>query len=458
MIGSMALPRRLSLLAVLAALAAGAAPARAADPTIAAAGDIACGPAETGVFPCQQVATSGLLLAMNPTAVLTLGDNQYNSGSLSDYNAFYNPSWGRLKAITHPVIGNHEYGSANASGYFSYYGSAAGPKPGGYYSFDVGTWHLIALNANCDQVPGGCGLGSPEEQWLKADLAAHPAVCTLAFEHQPLWATPTFAEPRVLPLFQDLYDANAEILLTGHDHIYDRFAPSRPDQTVDNARGVQQFIVGTGGRDLSGLGPDNPNSQVRDNDTFGVFKLTLHPSSYDWQFVPAGGGGGFTDAGTRNCHGPGAPPPAAAPTPQPTPAPGQGGPASLVPNAPGLSPEDIEYSRVVTRLNVASVAVGRTRVVIRGRMTTGASAGRLRLTLSRTRSHKLIKVHARAGGARTGAWKAVVKLPKALRGVRRFSGKLSYLGESGYQPVKLAFTVVQRHFTSRSATIASDGS
>src|SRR3954449_437429 len=130
MIGSMALARRLSLLAVMAALAAGAAPARAADPTIAAAGDIACGPAETGVFPCQQVATSGLLLTMNPTAVLALGDNQYNSGSLSDYNGFYNPSWGRLKSITHPAIGNHEYGGGSGgAGYFDYFGRAAGSKP-----------------------------------------------------------------------------------------------------------------------------------------------------------------------------------------------------------------------------------------------------------------------------------------------------------------------------------------
>src|SRR3954447_15740365 len=308
------------------------------------------------------MATSGLVVAMNPTAVLALGDNQYNSGSLSDYNAFYDPSWGRLKSITHPVIGNHEYGSPGASGYFSYYGKAAGPKPGGYYSFDVGTWHLIALNANCDQVPGGCGVGSPEEQWLKADLAAHPAVCTLAFEHQPLWATPTFAEPRVQPLFQDLYDADAEILLTGHDHIYDRFAPSRPDQTVDNARGVQQFIIGTGGRDLSGLGPDNPNSQVRDNDTFGVLRLTLHPTSYDWQVVPADANG-FTDAGTRQCHGQGGPPAPPQPQPQPQP-PAQTAP-SLVPNPPGLTPEDLEEpaERVKTRLTIASVSPGRTRMI-----------------------------------------------------------------------------------------------
>jgi hypothetical protein len=305
----MALARRATLAALAAVtFAAAPGPARAADPVIAAAGDIACGPAETGVFPCQQLATSGLLLNMNPTAVLALGDNQYNSGSLADYNGFYNPSWGRLKSITHPVVGNHEYGSPNAAGYFDYYGKAAGPKPDGYYSFDVGEWHLVALNTNCDRVAGGCGVGSPQEQWLRSDLKAHPAKCTLAFGHAPLWATVTFEEPRLKPLFQALYDNDAELLLTGHDHLYNRFDPSDPNQNVDIARGVQQFIVGTGGRDLSGLGPDNPNSAVRDNDTFGVLKLTLHPSSYDWQFVPAGGGGGFTDAGTRACHGQGAPP------------------------------------------------------------------------------------------------------------------------------------------------------
>src|SRR3954453_6105507 len=332
MIGSIALALRIPFLAALLACALAAAPARAADPVVAAAGDIACGPAETGVFPCQQVATSGLLLNISPAAVLALGDNQYNSGSLSDYNGFYNPSWGRLKSITHPVLGNHEYGSPNGAGYFDYFGSAAGPEPQGYYSFDVGTWHIVALNTNCDRVSGGCGTGSPQEQWLRADLKAHQAKCTLAFEHHPLWATVTFQEPRVRPLFQALYDNDAELFLSGHDHLYERFAPSNPDQGVDNARGIQQFIVGTGGRDLSGLGPLNPNSAVRNNDTFGVLKLTLHPTSYDWQFVPAGGGGGFTEAGTRASHGQGAP--LIVPTaPAPDPAPAPGGPSSLVPNA-----------------------------------------------------------------------------------------------------------------------------
>jgi hypothetical protein len=448
MIGPMALARRAVVVAVVVALAAAAAPARAADPVLAAAGDIACGPAETGVFPCQQVATAGLVVGMGAAAVLALGDNQYNSGSLADFNAFYNASWGRVKSITHPVIGNHEYGGGSGgAGYFGYFGKAAGPSPGGYYSFDVGTWHVVALNSNCDLVPGGCGVGSPQEQWLRADLKAHQAKCTLAFEHHPLWATVTFEEPRVRPLFQALYDADAELFLTGHDHLYERFDPSSPDQRADNARGIQQFIVGTGGRDLSGLGPLNPNSAVRDNGTFGVLKLTLHPTSYDWQFVPAGGG--FTDAGTRACHGQGAPPIVAPAPPPAPPAPAPGGPSSLVPNAPALSPEDIEYAKVSTRVNVSSARISRSRVTLRGRLTTGASAARLRLTLSRKRGNRTIRVKALASGGRAGAWKTVVKLPRSLRGVKKFRVALSYLGETGYLPAKARVTVRDQHFTSR---------
>src|SRR3954453_23198566 len=303
----------LSLLVVAAALAGTAPVARAADPVIAAAGDVACGPDETGVFPCRQVATSDLLMTVKPAAVLALGDLQYNSGALSDFNEFYDGSWGRVKAITHPVPGNHDGRTNDFAGYFDYFGGGAGPRPTGYYSFDVGTWHIIALNGNCDYVAGGCDEGSPQERWLRADLQAHPAACTLAFAHQPLWASPTFAEPRLQSLVQVLYDAQAEVLLTAHDHLYERYAPSNPSQHIDRTNGIQQFIVGTGGRDLSGLAPAEPNVKVRNNTSFGVLRMTLHPSSYDWQFVPASGSS-FTDAGTRACHGPGAPPP---PAPRP---------------------------------------------------------------------------------------------------------------------------------------------
>ena len=436
---------RTALLLIAGTLSAGAAPARAADPVLAAAGDIACGPAETGVFPCQQQATSDLLFAIHPDAVLALGDNQYNSGSLPDYQKFYDPTWGRMKAITHPVIGNHEYGT-NGAGYWDYYNGAgqdngpAGQRNQGWYSFDLGAWHLIALNGNCDQV--GCGAGSPQETWLRADLKAHPAACTLAFEHQPLWGGPAFATPAVRPLFQALYDAQGEIFLVAHDHIYERFAPSTPSQKVDAANGVQQFIVGTGGRDFSGLGPIEPNAEVRDNDTFGVLKLTLHPNSYDWQFMPIGGQG-FTDSGSRACHGPGAPP-AQPPPPPPPPPPA---PPPLNPAPPAVSPPeaDEQSSRVTTRLTVASTTRGRVRLVIRGRLTTGASASRLRLTLSRrTRNHGTIRVFGRARGGRSGSWKAVITLPPAARGLRKFRLTIRYLGEPSYTPKSLQLTVRPR--------------
>ena len=455
-----------ALVAVLAALGAGAAPARAADPVIAAAGDIACGPAETGVFPCQQAATSDLLMFIHPDAVLTLGDQQYNSGSLADYNGFYNPTWGRLKAITHPVIGNHEYGSPSAGGYFDYYNGpgrslgVAGARPNGYYSFDVGTWHLIALNSNCARVPGGCGAGSPQERWLRADLAAHPATCTLAFEHHPRWASDNgaFTTPDVQPLLQALYDARVSILLTGHDHLYERYAPSAPDQSIDRERGVQEFIVGTGGRDLSGIGQIQPNSEVRNNRTFGVLKLTLHPGSYDWQFMPISGQT-FTDFGSRACAGtPPAPPPAPAPSPSPNPSPSPSPsppptpaptppsavPPPLVATPPVTGPEAGEdpgvpdkSGLVPTQITVASATISGRRMVISGRLTTGASASRLRVTVTRRTRRGTIRVATRVRGDRGGSWRAAVRLPRTAAGLTKFRVALRYLGESGYAPAQV---------------------
>src|SRR4051794_4730446 len=424
----------LSLLVVAAALSGAAPVARAADPVIAAAGDVACGPAETGVFPCRQGATSDLMVPMNPAAVLALGDLQYDQGSLADFKSFYDDSWGRLKAITHPVPGNHDGRLDAFSGYFDYFGGVAGPRPDGYYSFDVGTWHVVALNANCDFVPGGCDEGSAQERWLRADLQAHPAACTLAFAHQPLWASATFAEPRLQSLVQDLYDAKAEVLLTAHDHIYERYAPSDPSQHIDRADGIQQFIVGTGGRDLSGLAPAEPNVEVRNNTTFGVLRMTLHPSSYDWQFVPTSGSG-FSDAGTRACHGPGAAPvpPAGAP------APGAAPPPSLNPAAPAISPgepDDALPAGVATRISVSSSRRTGRRLVIRGRLTTGASARKLRLTLSGRRGSRRVRLVRRASGGRGGSWKATLTLSRSARRIRTFTLALRFLGEPSYQPAK----------------------
>jgi acid phosphatase type 7 len=216
----------------------------------------------------------------------------------------YGLTWGQFKSITFPVVGNHEYLTAAAAGYFQYFGSAAGKSNQGYYSFDIGAWHLIALNAECSNV-GGCQVGSPQETWLKADLAAHSNTCTLAYWHQPRFSSGKAGNwTQYSTFWQDLYAANADVVLGGHDHDYERFAPQNPSHQADPAQGIREFVVGTGGADHGGAGgfPSiQPNSQVRDNTTFGVLKLTLHPTSYSWAFVPEAGQT-FTDSGTTNCH------------------------------------------------------------------------------------------------------------------------------------------------------------
>lgn len=288
------------------------------DPVIAAAGDIACDPSSSSFNggngtsgSCRQKATSDLLASLGVAAVLPLGDNQYYCGG---YNAFlqsYDPSWGRLKSITHPSVGNHEYltsggtdcntANAGADGYFKYFGAAAGIKGQGYYSFDIGTWHLIALNTNCSSA-GGCGATSPQGKWLAADLAAHPAACTLAYWHIPLYSSGGRANGNSKPFWQLLYDNNADLILSAHDHTYERFAPQTPNGTLDNARGIREFIVGTGGANHTSFPTLAANSEVRNATTYGVLELTLHPTSYDWRFVPVPGQT-FTDSGTTACHG-----------------------------------------------------------------------------------------------------------------------------------------------------------
>ncbi len=253
--------------------------------------------------------------------MLPLGDIQYGSSSLSNINAAYNPTWGRVKSISRPVIGNHE---GSGTGYFDYFNGTgaqdglAGPRGKGYYSFDLGSWHLVALNSNCDQV--ACSAGSEQEQWLRADLAAHPSACTLAYWHHPRYSSGheennTFMQP----LWEALDDFQAELLLSGHSHDYERFAPQDRNGNLDPANGIRQFVVGTGGAFFTGgLGSLMPNSEVAQNDTFGVLFLTLHPTSYDWSFVPEAGKT-FTDSGSTACHGPGsAPPPPPPPPPDET--------------------------------------------------------------------------------------------------------------------------------------------
>ena len=278
------------------------------DPVIAGAGNIACDPASPSfnngsgtAAACQQRATSDLLVARHLAAVFTLGDNQYENGSPAAFGQVYDPAWGRVRTITHPAIGNHDYQTAGAAGYFGYFGAAAGDPARGYYSYTIGSWHIVVLNSECNQV-GGCGTGSPQEQWLRADLAAHPALCTLAYWHEPRFSSGTSGGNVGYDAFwRDLYAAGADVVLNGHDHDYQRFAPQSPDGVLDQARGIREFVVGTGGKGHDSFGAIQPNSEVRNNSTFGVLALTLHPGSYDWAFVPIAGQT-FTDAGSMACH------------------------------------------------------------------------------------------------------------------------------------------------------------
>jgi hypothetical protein len=292
--------------------------AAAADPVIAAAGDIACDPTSSGYNggagtsgACRQRYVSDLLVAMNPAAVLALGDNQYYCGGLSAFQQVYDPTWGRLKANTYPVVGNHEYltsggtgcssENAGAAGYFDYFGSAAGQRGKGWYSFDVGNWHLIAINSNCGDV-GGCSASSAQGQWLAADLASHQNLCTLAYWHIPLFSSGGRAASNTRSIWQQLSDAGADVAFTGHDHIYERFARQTSTGTRDDRAGIREFVVGTGGANHTSLSTTAANSEVRNATTFGVVKLTLHPDSYDWQFVREGSGT-FSDSGSETCHG-----------------------------------------------------------------------------------------------------------------------------------------------------------
>lgn len=281
--------------------------ATALDPVIAAAGDIACSPADSryngGVgtaFSCRQLATSTLLTGGSLDGVLALGDEQYENGELANFQQAYDPTWGRVRSITFPAPGNHEYQTAGASGYFSYFGAAAGDPARGWYSFDLGAWHVVALNSNCSQI-GGCGTGSAEEQWLKADLAAHPGACTLAFWHHPRFSSGWAGNAANVGAFwQDLYAAHVDIVLNGHDHDYERFAIQNPSEQPD-ANGIREFVVGTGGEEHHGWTSIQPTSEVRNDDTFGVLGLTLRPTSYEWSFVPEAGKT-FTDSGSEACR------------------------------------------------------------------------------------------------------------------------------------------------------------
>ena len=271
--------------------------------TVAAAGDIACDPLEaaynggTGTAnSCHMKATSSLVRNINPEAVFTLGDQQYSDGALEKFLQVYDQTWGQFKAVTYPAVGTHD-----VAGYFAYFGAAAGDPAKGYYSYDLGAWHVVVLNTSCPRI-GGCGSGSQQERWLKADLAAHPQLCTLAVMHYPRFSSGKSGNiASVVPLWRDLYDAGVEFALSGNDHHYERFAPQTPDGGLDTGQGVRQFIVGTGGKELYALNTPLPNSEVRIANTYGVLRLTLQPTSYTWQFVPEAGKTA-SDSGSSTCH------------------------------------------------------------------------------------------------------------------------------------------------------------
>ena len=274
---------------------------------VAAVGDIACDPSSSAFdggrgsgLRCRQQAVADQVARKNPDAFLPLGDNQYDNGTLAAYRASYDKAFGRFRAITHPVVGNHEYHTANAAGYFDYFGSRAGTRGKGWYSFDLGAWHIVALNANCGNV--GCKAGSEQEQWLRADLAAHPARCTLAMWHQPRWSSGSEHgdSTSTSALVQALYDHHVDVLLSGHDHDYERFAPQNPAGGLDRARGVRQFVAGAGGKSLYGVSGQT-NTEARNATGFGALFLSLGPTSYTWQYANAVGGS-YSDSGTTACH------------------------------------------------------------------------------------------------------------------------------------------------------------
>ena len=264
------------------------------DAFLVAAGDVA---------DCTEGAEiTARLLDGLPGTVAVLGDAAYDDGTQHEFARCYEPTWGRHKARTRPAVGNHEYGTSGAAGYFDYFGPAAGERGRGWYSYDIGAWHVVALNSNCSRV-GGCHPGSEQERWLRADLAADDARCTLAYMHHPRFSSGRThgSSTSVDPLWRALQDDGAEVVLAGHDHVYERFAPQTAEGARDPDRGVRQFVVGTGGRSRYSFGAPEPNSEARIDTAWGVLHLRLRGGSYHWRFV-AQPGSQATDSGSAGCH------------------------------------------------------------------------------------------------------------------------------------------------------------
>jgi hypothetical protein len=246
------------------------------------------------------------ILADYPHATIqTLGDNAYQHGTSEEFEQCYDPTWGQFKDRTRPATGNHDEATKDAQGYWDYFGDRGGPFDRYYYSYDLGGWHVVVLNSDCWRV-GGCNIDDPQAEWLRNNLAHSDALCTLAAWHRPPFSSGRYGEPkdtdRVRPLWRVLNEEGADVLLTGHEHSYERFAPMNADGTRDDAEGVRLFVVGTGGGNLRPFENDPlPTTEKRQDDTWGVLKLDLKPSGYDWEFLPVAGSS-FSDSGTGTCH------------------------------------------------------------------------------------------------------------------------------------------------------------
>jgi hypothetical protein len=274
-------------------------------PVIMAAGDISCDSA-TPQLPCKSKETSDLLMSeralRSAVVVLPLGDLQYDQGTLLEFRRNYQTTWGRANEFSHPVTGNHEYETRNAAGYFDYFAEravAVGARAEGWYQYNVGDWHFIALNSNCGSV-GGCGVGSAQYRFLEADLAQNRSRCTVAYMHHPFLSSgQNGSTPELLPLMRLLYLNRVDIVLAGHDHLYERFNPITPEQVPDPERGMRLFTVGTGGRDLYEFTRILPNSAVRSNQTYGVLRIIMKDGGYEWGFVKIDGA--VVDPGSALC-------------------------------------------------------------------------------------------------------------------------------------------------------------
>jgi len=250
-------------------------------------------------------ATASILAEYPNATIATLGDNAYQDGTPEEFEKCYAPSWGPFKDRTRPATGNHDEATKNAQGYWDYFGARGGPYDRYYYNYDLGTWHIVVLNSDCWRVDG-CDIDDPQAEWLRMDLRNHPTACTLAYWHRPPFSSGRYGDPkdteRVRPLWRVLYEEGVDVLLTGHEHSYERFMPMNAEGERDDVGGIRLFIVGTGGGNLRDFENDPlPTTEVRQDHTWGVLKLTLKPTEYDWEFLPVAGKS-FTDSGSGSCH------------------------------------------------------------------------------------------------------------------------------------------------------------